>query len=91
MTPFRSREIQAKAPKNVADWTNRAQVLQTEAGSEIRKDCKQGHRLETHAEEIGSADRDRPSFANGNGVFRQKAVSQRRAETSSVHRVRLCS
>lgn len=78
-----------KGPKNVTDWTNRAQVLQTEAGLEIGKDCKQGHRLETHAEETGSADRDRPSFANGN-CFLQTAVSQTRTETSSVDRVRLC-
>lgn len=78
-----------KGPKNVTDWTNRAQVLQKEARSEIGKDCKQGHRLETYAEETGSADRDRPSFANWNGVFRQTAVSQTRTETSSVDRVRL--
>lgn len=44
-TEFLYREIQAKVLKNVIDWTRRAQVLQTEPGSEIGKDCKRGHCL----------------------------------------------
>lgn len=46
-TPFLPRETQAAALENVIDGTKRAQVLETEPGSEIETDHKDGHCLET--------------------------------------------
>lgn len=46
-TPFLPRETQAAAFENAIDGTKRAQVLETEPGSEIEIDCKDRHCLET--------------------------------------------